>query len=131
MIERQLAILLDTSTVVASFRNIPEVVERLERVRTVITPVVLAELYHGALKAAATTREMNKIALLVQTSVVVACDQVTARIFAQIRYDLEQRGKPIPLHDIWIAASAIQYDLPLASRDEHFDRVPGLLVERW
>ena len=61
---------------------------------------------------------------------VVSCDQPTARIFAQVRYDLEQQGNLIPLHDIWIAASALQYDVPLATRDEHFERVPGLMVER-
>jgi tRNA(fMet)-specific endonuclease VapC len=131
MIERQAVLLLDTSAVVAAFRNIPEAVKRLEQARTMITSVVLAELYHGALKAAATTKEMNKITLLLQTSMVVGCDQVTARIFAQIRHDLEQQGNPIPLHDIWIAASALQYDVPLATRDEHFERVPGLMVERW
>jgi predicted nucleic acid-binding protein len=131
MIERQTVILLDTSAVVAAFRNIPEAVQRLEQARTMITSVVLAELYHGALKAAATTTEMNKIMLLLQTSVVVGCDQATARIFAQVRYDLEQQGNLIPLHDIWIAASALQYGVALATRDEHFERVLGLKVERW
>lgn len=42
-----------------------------------------------------------------------------------------QKGRPIPLHDIWIAAVALQHDLVLASRDGHFDEVDGLKRETW
>ena len=36
----------------------------------------------------------------------------------------------IPINDIWIAAIAIEAQLPILARDEHFTRVKGLsLIE--
>ena len=45
-----------------------------------------------------------------------------ARLFAQLR----TQGTPIPSNDIWIAALALQHDLVLYSRDEHFRHLPQL-----
>jgi tRNA(fMet)-specific endonuclease VapC len=44
---------------------------------------------------------------------------------------LRGEGRPIPENDLWIAATASEHGLVLVTRDEHFDRVEGLLVERW
>ena len=38
-------------------------------------------------------------------------------------------GKPIPENDIWIAATAMQYNLTLITRDSHFNYVSGLSFE--
>jgi tRNA(fMet)-specific endonuclease VapC len=37
----------------------------------------------------------------------------------------------IPENDIWIAASAVQYGLTLATRDRHFEEVERLQTEAW
>ncbi len=39
---------------------------------------------------------------------------------------LKSKGTPIPTNDIWIAASAMQHGLALASLDNHFTQVAGL-----
>jgi len=44
---------------------------------------------------------------------------------------LRALGKPIPENDLWIAAVAIQHGLVRVSRDEHFQNLPGLEIERW
>ena len=49
----------------------------------------------------------------------------------RIRFTLRRAGTLIPDNDIWIAASALQYGVPVITRDAHFRSVPGLLVERW
>jgi tRNA(fMet)-specific endonuclease VapC len=41
---------------------------------------------------------------------------------------LKRSGRPIPANDAWIAALALEHGLPILSRDQHFDAVPG--VER-
>lgn len=42
------------------------------------------------------------------------------------------RGLPIGDNDIWIAATALAYRLPLVSRNaRHFARVPGLNIEEY
>jgi tRNA(fMet)-specific endonuclease VapC len=37
----------------------------------------------------------------------------------------------MPDNDLWIAATAIQYNITLAAHDAHFDWITGLLVEQW
>lgn len=48
-----------------------------------------------------------------------------------VRSDLKKRGRPIPENDIWIAASCIELDVPLASRDSHFSLVHDLKLVQW
>lgn len=48
-----------------------------------------------------------------------------ARLFAQLR----AQGTPIPINDVWIAALTQQHNVPLYTRDRHFDVLPQLL--RW
>ena len=58
-------------------------------------------------------------------------DAGTARHFADIRHALKKKGRPIPWHDVWIAAIARQHNLPVLSRDSHFDQVPGVRRVGW
>ena len=52
--------------------------------------------------------------------------------YAAINLELRQTGKPIPTNDLWIAALCRQHDLPLLSRDRHFDAVSGIqIVPKW
>jgi len=53
-------------------------------------------------------------------------DDGTARMYAEVSTELRNLGTPIPTNDIWIAALAIQNDLTLDTRDQHFQHVPGL-----
>jgi predicted nucleic acid-binding protein len=55
----------------------------------------------------------------------------TAVAYAALRLALRQLGRPIPANDAWIAALALQHRLPVLSRDEHFDVVPGLVRRSW
>lgn len=52
----------------------------------------------------------------------------TAEVYAQIKFELRIKGKPIPENDIWIAAVAIQHQLPFISMDQHFEYVRHLVL---
>ena len=52
-------------------------------------------------------------------------------MYAKIRYQLRVKGKPMPENDVWIAAAAMEHDLPLLTRDAHFRNVNGLEVLGW
>jgi len=43
---------------------------------------------------------------------ILSCDQHTAKIYGEIKSGLKSIGKPIPENDIWIAATAMQYNYP-------------------
>jgi predicted nucleic acid-binding protein len=51
--------------------------------------------------------------------------------YAALRATLKRLGRPIPANDAWIAALAVQYRLPVLSRDEHFDDLPGVQRIGW
>lgn len=45
---------------------------------------------------------------------------------------LRDNGALIGTNDLWIAATALAYDLPVLTRNvEHFTRVPGVEVQRY
>ncbi len=54
-------------------------------------------------------------------------DENTAEYYSLILNQLKDQGTPIPTNDIWIAATAFQYGLPLYTFDKHFSRIAGLL----
>ena len=58
-------------------------------------------------------------------------DEETAEHSGRISARLAQQGALIPQNDIWIAAFAVQWNLPLVTSDAHFARVEGLTVENW
>lgn len=55
-------------------------------------------------------------------------DDGTAEFYAQIFAELKGKGRPVPTNDLWLAASALQHGLALATYDEHFKNISGLLL---
>jgi tRNA(fMet)-specific endonuclease VapC len=53
-------------------------------------------------------------------------DMETTHQYARVWLQLRRQGTPIPTNDVWIAALALQHNLPLFSRDSHFDQLPQL-----
>ncbi len=53
----------------------------------------------------------------------------TAERYAVILNSLWQAGSPIPTNDIWIAASAMEHGLRVITTDEHYDKIPQIMVE--
>jgi len=62
---------------------------------------------------------------------VLEVGEETARYYSNVRAELKTAGTPIPANDLWIAALCREHDLPLASRDAHFDVVKGLKRIAW
>lgn len=52
----------------------------------------------------------------------------TAEQYSNIFRELRSSGKPIPTNDMWIAAGAMERGVPLATADQHFKLVPGLIL---
>lgn len=68
---------------------------------------------------------MERLGGLAAASAGLSCDADTAARYGDLKATLRANGTPIPENDFWIAALAMQHDLTLASRDEHFDLVPA------
>jgi tRNA(fMet)-specific endonuclease VapC len=126
------SVLLDTNVVVAHFRNDPDLTARLKATPVLYLPwVVLGELQYGALRA---QRRMAQLALIrdfLQTAILLLPDQNTSEKYGIVKAELAETGSLIPDNDIWIAAMAREFDLPLATRDGHFAAVPHLTTLAW
>ncbi|MCS6918463.1 MAG: type II toxin-antitoxin system VapC family toxin [Fimbriimonadales bacterium] len=125
-------VLLDTSVLIPLLRGDADLLQNLTRFERVsIGAPVLAETLYGLEVRNRPIRQLQRLEELLSIAPVLACTDATARVYVEIEIHLRQQGAPIPVNDVWIAALAIQYDLVLATRDRHFERVPNLRVEFW
>ena len=91
----------------------------------------LGEVHYGALRAQRRQEQLAYIHDLLTYAAVLFPGRDTTEIHGQVKAEMAQLGKPIPDNDLWIAATARQYDLPLATRDAHFSHVPRLKTLAW
>jgi len=122
--------LLDTNIVIALFQGEQPILDKITQFKSVFTPsIVVGELYFGAFKSSKIKENVTRINEFALKSEILNCDQHTAKIYGEIKSGLNSIGKPIPENDIWIAATAMQYNLTLITRDSHFNYVSGLSLE--
>lgn len=116
-------------------RPLPTYVEWLREVPRedqFTSAVTVGELYKGAFRSAAKERHLANIEQRVLPAVtVLPYDVAVARVFGEIRADLETAGRILPDADLQIAATAIYHGLELVTGNfRHFDRVPGLQLQQ-
>ena len=93
--------------------------------------VVIGEFRYGLLRSRHRDQLEPLLDNLVRELIVLRLDEVTAETYARVRYQLRERGRPMPENDVWIAALARQHNLPIVSRDRTFDDVPDLRRYAW
>jgi predicted nucleic acid-binding protein len=125
-------VLLDTSIVIAFLRNDPSVKERLLECEDLFLPLfVVAELLGGVQRSPHPSAARQQIEEFVGVCEVLMPDLGTAELYAQIEATLRRAGRPLPVHDVWVAALARQHQLPLATRDAHFAAIGDLATLTW
>jgi tRNA(fMet)-specific endonuclease VapC len=97
-----------------------------------ISAVTVGELYHGAYRSAARERHLTNIEGRVLPAVtVLPFDSAVAKVFGQVRAELERAGSRIDDADLQIASTALHHGLELVTGNvRHFARVPRLHVNR-
>jgi tRNA(fMet)-specific endonuclease VapC len=93
--------------------------------------VVAAELRFGATKRN-TPKLTQQVEAILSAMEVLPLDAPTDRLYAQLRWALEQSGQPIGPNDLLIAAHALATDCILVTANvDEFSRVAGLQVVNW
>lgn len=122
---------IDTNRVSDLLHGDKALAAQLEMCEEVWLPLpVLAELLSGFEGG---KRQKENRVLLTQLLAkpnldVMLPDKTTAEWYARLYVQLRRAGTPIPANDIWIAALSLQHELRLITRDEHFQRIPQLLL---
>ena len=93
--------------------------------------IVLGEFRYGILGSKFHARYERWLQSSLAAFSILSVDGDTAVHYAAIRFGLRSRGTPIPENDIWIAALALQYRLPVLSRDRHFGFIPEIRHVAW
>jgi len=122
---------LDTNRLIDLFQGDIDLAERLATCEEIWIPlIVLAEIKAGFYGG--TQRHRNEVLhrkfLAKPTVSVLLPTRDTAEHYAHLFVQLKRAGTPVPDNDLWIAALVLENDLVLITRDQHFRKVPQLLL---
>jgi len=124
--------ILDTSAISDLLRGVDQIRAIVEDCLELAFPVVvIGEYQYGLRKSPQRDRLEPLFRGLLATGRLLDVTLPTAMHYGNIAAEQDRLGRPIPQNDIWIAALARQYGLPVVSRDTHFDRVEGLRRIGW
>jgi len=124
--------LLDTSVVIEIIKQNTAIIQRAAAAGSLYLSVIAyGELLYGAKHSNDPAKGRADVINVVQKMTLLVTDDITAEIFGDIKHDLRTKGHMIPDNDIWIAATARQYNLTLATRDAHFSNVTRLSFALW
>lgn len=99
--------------------------------RAAIPVIVLGEFRYGILGSRQRKKYEAWLEQYVPQFDVLSVTHETTIPYSSLRAFLKSRGRPIPANDVWIAALAVQHSLPVLSKDQHFDGLPGVKTTRW
>ena len=124
--------ILDTNALSAAADGDPALISILFRADQVAIPViVLGEYRYGISQSRHRSSYEDWLTALLNDCTVLDVGEPTTHHYAEIVLELKRKGKPIPTNDVWIAALCRQHELPLLSRDRHFDLVAGTKRVAW
>lgn len=124
-------LLIDTNVYTQAMRGESSVAGILRRApRVAISAISIGELLAGFLGGANERRNREDLAEFLDLPRVelLALTERTAEFYAGVLTSLRQAGTPVPTNDVWIAACALEHGLHLYTLDQHFTRIPGLLL---
>ena len=122
---------LDTNRLTDLLRGDRKLEELLVQADEIWLPlVVLGEIKAGFLAGSQYARNEAALRRLLdkETVEVLLPDSETAEHYARLYVQLRLAGTLIPANDLWIAASVLQHNLTLITRDRHFACIPQLLT---
>ena len=126
--------LLDTSVLVLMIKQDMAISQRLVGgvgAAFYMSTIALGELYYGAENSIHVEKSRVDVDTLARTMTVLATDHATARKYGLLKHEQRTKGLMLPENDLWIAATALQYGLTLAARDQHFAWIAGFAFEQW
>ena len=130
--------LLDSDVCISTINDRPASVRRrLDREivsgqAIAISTVTVFELQYGVAKSQWSAASADLLRAFLARTEVLPFEAIDAEAAAQIRADLERRGRPIGPYDCLIAGQAVRRGLTLVTANaREFARVPGLAWENW
>ncbi len=109
--------------------NAVTLLNRLVKDGLAMSIATYAEVYGGIYYGRDSARDASVLRHFLRETRVLGINRAKARRFAMIHGFLRAQGQLIPPSDVFIAATAIQYDLTLVTRNlRHFEWIPDLKI---
>ena len=94
----------------------------------IVSPVILGEYRAGISETKKGRESQAALEKFLEADSVREVEMTgkTSVYYAKIFQDLKAKGKPIPINDMWIAATALERGVELCSFDDHFSSIAML-----
>jgi predicted nucleic acid-binding protein len=124
--------LVDTDWLIDALVGIPEAVATLEDLTPDglgISIISVGEVYEGAHRGSDPEVRLARYRMFLAPFPVLSLTDPIMERFARTRAALRRQGELIPDLDLLIAATVLDHDLTLLTRNRrHFLRIPGLML---
>jgi predicted nucleic acid-binding protein len=124
--------LVDTDWVIDAFIGSPNSVHELDRLSDDglgVSIITSGELFEGAFGFPDPQARLTQFRILLNRFTTVPLSDPIMEVFARTRAQLRRSGQLIPDMDLLIAATALDHDLTLVTRNRrHFARIPDLTL---
>lgn len=124
-------VILDSDVLIHLLRNDSKTAELIKSFETEnelgTTDINAFELYRGAYKSNRADSELAAAKGLLRTLFLTGTNEVAMEMSAKIIADLERKGNPIDLRDLFIGSICLANSFKLLTRNKkHFEKINGL-----
>ena len=128
--------LIDTNICIYIMNNRPvDVIKKFKQFNPGeigISTITVSELQYGVSESTYRKENQHRLDEFLAPLEILAYSEIAARTYGDIRFQLENRGKPIGPLDLIIAAQALSQNLIMVTNnDKEFKRIKNLEVENW
>ena len=125
--------LFDTDVIIDLLQSVPAIIELLEtsllKEHLAISLFTYGELYEGVIWGKDPERSLVTLGETLARTEILPMTIETMRSFARLRGMLRRNGEMIGIGDLIIAATALEHERTLVTRNvRHFSRIPGLSI---
>ncbi|MFA6401054.1 MAG: type II toxin-antitoxin system VapC family toxin [Salinivirgaceae bacterium] len=119
--------LLDTNIIIDLFTGNQDIGQQIKQLEApIVSAITIGELYFGAEKSQQRSKHLKQVNEFVEICTILDIDLATTKVYGKIKNALKMKGRPIHENDLWIAATSIQHNLVLATKDKHFIEIENL-----
>ena len=128
--------ILETSFIIDFLRSEPDAASKIKELRDNNIPIKITtpsifELWSGIISLEHSEKRTKNVAMFVQGQIILQLDAASAEEAGKIDGKLIKIGKEIEPEDCMIAGIAVAKNEAVLTRDQHFDRIEGLKIEKY